>query len=688
MKLFITLLYSLLFIFTSLFSTEFEYYDDWHGNPYVMWFYEQDPDASAVARCNGRAGTTKNYDNLSSIGIVNAPEGSIDPNFTVVDGLKRTTYIETVTFSHFDSRGIDFCTFSVTNNIDYIGSVFAPTCEEPSIYQDGFCVTPCILVPDGFNSIGSFSGSEGLTECNSIITTIVSNGGLQDDYSCGVCSVSGAPDNVSLNQKALAPQPTCPDNQTWDGTLLKCVSGDNNETDSSSPDGDHDGDGIPNRCDLQFSDVNSMDCDQDGEPNGTDSDPIDPNSSGSCSPLDLTNDRLYLLDTEHSQCYLYSDTLNNYLNYKTYVFNSAQYDTCRNQCVVTYKYCNENLAPVHGRCMIPNPNKDECSVEPECSTSEIGVTGQDGNSIFKCTRRCWCIDSPQKERNSDTLIMESEVSCADDQHYEDEDQMGNDEKDDESSDFEYDYNATDPLDNPDHNNTVDYDAASSFKAALDSYRGAKEETLKKVGKELEEQSEQQKKQTQLQDEILTKLEHIHDTEQFSRNEANNNANNINSSLQSMLNSNAKETTQQEVLNKLDEILNALDAMDVNLSLDINVSVPGTGEDGEDNNTVTGEDNETDPGTGEDGENNETDQNGWGEDEFKNSVIGQYGQSYNIFNVDCGAPVFDPAITFMDYVTIENPLPIMHQNTEQYFNIIKTIVILSATLAGFLSIFRK
>jgi len=69
---------------------------------------------------------------------------------------------------------------------------------------------------------------------------------------------------------------------------------------------------------------------------------------------------------------------------------------------------------------------------------------------------------------------------------------------------------------------------------------------------------------------------------------------------------------------------------------------------------------------------------------------QYSKSYNVFNISssgCGTPSFDPDITFMGF-TVANPLPIMEAHVSQYYDGIKIFVILSATLLGLLTIFRR
>jgi len=85
------------------------------------------------------------------------------------------------------------------------------------------------------------------------------------------------------------------------------------------------------------------------------------------------------------------------------------------------------------------------------------------------------------------------------------------------------------------------------------------------------------------------------------------------------------------------------------------------------------------------EDNSSNGNGWGI--AKNSIIGVYSKNYTPFNTTCGTPTFQGDITFMG-TTISDPLKAFDTATKPYFGSIKTFMILTATLLGLLSVFRR
>ncbi|UCM99201.1 hypothetical protein LCX93_06555 [Sulfurimonas sp. SWIR-19] len=104
------------------------------------------------------------------------------------------------------------------------------------------------------------------------------------------------------------------------------------------------------------------------------------------------------------------------------------------------------------------------------------------------------------------------------------------------------------------------------------------------------------------------------------------------------------------------------------------------------------------GTGDSNGTGNNDSNGTGDSNVTGGDINgyisgildsEYSKSYNVFNSSstCGSPSFDPDITFMGF-TVSNPLPIMEAHVSQYYDGIKIFVILSATLLGLLTIFRR
>ena len=137
---------------------------------------------------------------------------------------------------------------------------------------------------------------------------------------------------------------------------------------------------------------------------------------------------------------------------------------------------------------------------------------------------------------------------------------------------------------------------------------------------------------------------------------------------------------KEALNENNNSLSKQDMSDAFLDAlnrhDANSTANQDGNSSSDNNSSSIDDNSTNVKYQE------------GKDDFESKVTSQYSVKYTIFSdSSCGSPQFAPNIEFMG-MTVYNPLPIMEAHTNQYYDSIKILIIISATLMGFLSIFRR
>ncbi len=382
-----------------------------------------------------------------------------------------------------------------------------------------------------------------------------------------------------------------------------------------------------------------------------------------------------------------------------YIFfiTNVHWDSCRNKCSVTKKYCPLNNVLKSGVCEELMPDATLCP-DPkviQCSTIGLGI-----GDTTQCFKRCYCLDSLFQEKDKSNEFMNEEVAC-DYSDYLTEEDFANAQN---NATIELDYNVT--LDDPndlgpdplsDVNVTIDPQNATDVKAALDSYKVAKESTQKKINNEQKLQTIELKKQNQKQEKIVNKLNRLITINQDRAYNEDYNA----KATRDTMNSNTKD-----IVKAINDMLNAIDSLkgnsegnttgDSNSTNDSNTTGDNNSTNDSNNTTggTTGDSNSTTGGGT--GENNSTggtgDSNGTGtegEQDFKDKIMEQYAKTYSIFDVsNCGTPQFDPTIKFMDYVDIENPLKIMEDNVSQYFDSIKLVIIFSATFLGLISVFRR
>ncbi|MBU1658342.1 hypothetical protein KKG72_04730 [bacterium] len=144
---------------------------------------------------------------------------------------------------------------------------------------------------------------------------------------------------------------------------------------------------------------------------------------------------------------------------------------------------------------------------------------------------------------------------------------------------------------------------------------------------------------------------------------------------------AQESTQKDILDKINKLINTTENGFEDIEADLNTTNKLLKEI---NDKLGADENNTDE--------NNTDNNkseGWGIDTLKSKIIEQYGKGVNVFDIDaCGAPNFAATIIFMGF-EIENPLKIMDKNMGNgMYEPIKTLLLLIATFMGLISVFRK
>lgn len=428
---------------------------------------------------------------------------------------------------------------------------------------------------------------------------------------------------------------------------------------------DADGDGSPDKCDEDFVDYQSLDCDGDGTPNVSDSDPNDPGASGSCPPI--PSGYITTSNLEHVQCYTghpLTITPDGYV----YYLDPVTWDNCRDICTAFKAFCPRGQNILSGKCVYPKPDYTKCEGTVEEGPVQYQISSPNerpDGAINGCFKDYVCRDG---SNNGDGYILKSiAVSCIEEKEPEDDYER--------PSDFDYSTNTDDPL--YDYNGTFDEYSAESVKSALESYGVSTEKTQNEIGKELEDQTKLLDEQKDIQDDISRKLDQQND---------------LQLTTNSKLNSLSKESTQKEILSKLDGILTAMNG--IRSDLNGTSSTPGTDDtndsgDGTSNDSI---DDNTTYSNGQlptdDNSTNDDNTSGWSKDDFEEQIRGVYDTQYQLFTTECGSPSFDPSISFMGYVTVDNPLPIMHEHIHEYFPIIKNIVTLAATLVGLLTVFRR
>lgn len=234
---------------------------------------------------------------------------------------------------------------------------------------------------------------------------------------------------------------------------------------------DHDNDNVPNKCDSEYVDYLTMDCDGDGTNNATDPDidgdgilnANDPNpyvSGSSDAPCPST---AYSLTPVKDQG---SCSMDNPLffpipdGYTKYV-KTVYWDECRQSCMFKSGTCPYGQAIQDGICKSVVPDEDDCLGISNCQIDSWGVSPN-----LSCFKKCYC--STTLEPNPQTPYFSQEVSCSE---VLDDKAIVNDLQ------ISSDVNKTLPTDLlKDSNASYDLDVSASMKVALDSYAGSKEAT--------------------------------------------------------------------------------------------------------------------------------------------------------------------------------------------------------------------
>ncbi|MFA5454145.1 MAG: hypothetical protein WC272_02385 [Sulfurimonas sp.] len=272
------------------------------------------------------------------------------------------------------------------------------------------------------------------------------------------------------------------------------------------PSPDTDGDGTPDKCDLDSLDIATLDCDGDGLANNSDGD-IDgdgvPNSSDA-NPLDSANTSScpsipsgYILNlsvVDSSSCTLLNPifTAN---DGDLFYFKYANWDNCRNQCYTFQTSCPKGQAIKNGECRSVEPDISDCAGTSSCRIIGLGV-----GDLQSCFKTCNCLTTSSPTPTTENNYFYEEVSCADNQT--------DKEKLDDLRDNS-DVNTS--VNNLDINGSVNNDTAASFKAALDSYAGAKETTALSQLKELSLQSLEAVKTNSILDNLKSLAENFFNT---------------------------------------------------------------------------------------------------------------------------------------------------------------------------------
>lgn len=310
---------------------------------------------------------------------------------------------------------------------------------------------------------------------------------VHKNYDCPI-------DGQEVINGACATPPTCPTGTIWNSTTDTCQSNDT------------DGDGIPDKCDLDSANIATLDCDGDGlanngdgdmdgdgVPNSSDANPFDSANTSSC-PAIPSGYRLSLSVIDASSCNLLNPlftTSDGDLFYTKY----ANWDSCRNQCYSLQTSCPKGQAIKNGECRSVEPDISDCAGTSSCRIIGLGV-----GDLQSCFKTCNCLTTSSPTPTTANNYFYEEVSCADNQT--------DDEKLDdlrEKSDINTSVN------NLDINGSVNNDTAASFKAALDSYAGAKESTSLSQLKELAIQSLEAVKTNSILDNLKSLAENFFNT---------------------------------------------------------------------------------------------------------------------------------------------------------------------------------
>lgn len=267
--------------------------------------------------------------------------------------------------------------------------------------------------------------------------------------------------------------------QVYDATSYSC---------KVPPAVDSDGDGIPDKCDKKASNFASLDCDGDGIPNSTDNDidgdgvpnendanPTDSNNATTCPVNSYDN----IPGVIESDCVM-SNSKFQAPNGSLYYTSSVLWDSCRQMCSSRSQGCPRGQSIKDGQCRNVEPDIGDCVGTSVCHSGGNDISALDGSSSrHGCYKTCYCLTNSNPTPSASNKYFFQEVSCTD--NLSDKDKLGN-------SRSENDNNISSPNPLADSNGTLNYDFATSVKAALDSYGGSKESTSLKQLREAEIQS--------------------------------------------------------------------------------------------------------------------------------------------------------------------------------------------------------
>lgn len=291
-----------------------------------------------------------------------------------------------------------------------------------------------------------------------------------------------------------ATPPACATGTTWNPLTDTCQTSDS------------DGDGIPDKCDIDSIDIAILDCDDDGlannsdgdidgdgVPNSSDADALSASNTTTC-PLIPSGYYLNLSVVDSSSCTLLNPifTAN---DGDLFYFKYANWDNCRNHCYTFQTSCPKGQAIKNGECRSVEPNIGDCAGTSSCRIIGLGV-----GDLQSCFKTCNCLTTSSPTPTTENNYFYEEVSCADNQ-------TDKEKLDDLRDNSEVNTSVT----ALDINGTVNNDSAASFKAALDSYAGAKETTALGQLKELALQSLEAVKTNSILDNLKSLAENFFNT---------------------------------------------------------------------------------------------------------------------------------------------------------------------------------
>lgn len=395
-----------------------------------------------------------------------------------------------------------------------------------------------------------------------------------------------------------------------------------------------------------------------------------------------------------------------------YFYNNIEYDYCTDECAFNKAYCPTGKVyfSLGGGCVEPfAPNDDyqgECPGYVYKANFDVVVDNEK-----KCFSKVIC-QLPDGDRYT---LREMEVSCGDKDPNEDpnEDPKEDPKEDNSSSTTTSEDNKQNPCD--DLYDSLTLKCIGYVIGYGDCEHNGIQVTNNTMKCVTEEDYQNSQKPTPLDCEARWHEVYNPNTQDCEC-ESGYNRNTFGDCWKSLLDSNAtqeqinEEIRQQEQLNKdleengkidgsledIEKILKNIEnttsgfrddlAVTNTILTDILKEIQNQNAD-QNSSTPSDQNDPTDENSSTPSDQNGTDPNGWGEEELKNEILNQWDQRYTIFSTDCGSPQFDPAVTFMG-LTVENPLPVMHEKISPFLQQIRILVILSATLLGVMSLFRR